>query len=72
MSKKQKRHLFCVWDNKDDSIVAIDLDADKCSANMGITRETFYSILCRIRSNPAAERKWTIIRSDEIESEGIA
>jgi predicted DNA-binding protein (UPF0251 family) len=63
------RNLFCVWDNKDDSVVAIDLDADKCSANMGITRQTFYSMLSRIRANPDAVRKWTIISSSEIESE---
>ena len=69
MSANQKRKTFCVWDNTDDSIVAIDLTADTCAVMMGITRSAFFSMKARQKTYPYKRRKWTIIASTEIESE---
>ena len=65
MSATQKRKTYCVWDNHDDTIVAIDETADVCAALMGIGRKTFYVFCC----SPERGTRWTIIKSTDIESE---
>lgn len=67
MSKNQQRKLFCVWDNNDDTIIAIDQPADVCAALMGIGRDTFFSVKARNKKQDA-KRRWTIISSNDIES----
>lgn len=69
MSANQKRKLWCVWDNTDDRIVAIDQPADVCAVLMGIGRGSFYSLKARMKSCPDAERKWTIISSKDIKED---
>ena len=58
VSANQRRKLWCVWDNKDDRIVAIDQPADVCAV-----------LKARMKSCPEAERKWTIINSKDIEED---
>lgn len=71
MSRNQRRKLFCVWDNNDDSIIAIDQTSDVCAALMGIGRDTFFSLKARMKKQNA-KRRWTIIdRRDIEESEDI-
>ncbi len=68
MSRNQRRKLFCVWDNNDDSIIAIDQTSDVCAALMGIGRDTFFSLKARMKKRDAdAKRRWTIIDSRDIE-----
>lgn len=64
MSKHQKRKLYCVWRNGTDELIALDEDADKCCALMGVTRNSFYAYLSG-KSNEV----WTIVRSEMIERE---
>lgn len=66
MSANQKRKTFCVWDNHDDSIIAIDLPADRCAALMGIGRDTFFSMKSRMKQRET-KRRWTIISSKDID-----
>lgn len=66
MSANQKRKLFCVWDNKDDSVVAIDKTSDECAALMGIERGTFFSLTSRMKEKNV-QRRWTIINSNDID-----
>ena len=66
MSANQKRRTYCVWDNVDDSVIAIDLNADQCAMLMDIDRSTFYSFISRMKSHPECKRRWTIIDSNEI------
>ena len=69
MSATQTRKTFCVWDNRDDSIVAIDQPSDVCATLMGIGRDTFFSMKSRMKKVSEANRRWTIINSKDIESE---
>lgn len=69
MSANQKRRTFCVWDNHDDSIIAIDQPADICAALMGIGRDTFFSVKARMKAHPETKRRWTIIPSKEIKED---
>lgn len=72
MSKNQRRKTYCVWDNRDDSIIAIDQTSDMCAVLMGIDRETFFSMKARMKKNTDAKRRWTIINSKDIpESEDL-
>lgn len=67
MSANQKRKLFCVWDNTDDSVIAIDQTSDTCAALMGVTRATFFSLKSRMSEKPDVQRRWTIINSNDID-----
>ena len=69
MSANQKRKTFCVWDNSDDSVIAIDQPADVCASLMGIARETFYSVKARMKTHPETKRRWTIISSEGIKED---
>jgi len=64
MSANQRRKLYCVWNNITDRLIALDEDADKCAALMGVTRNAFYGYL-----SGKPNQTWTIIKSEEIESE---
>ena len=55
MSGDKPHHFYSVWNNKDDSIIAIDETATVCAELMGITRQRFYAI----HSRPT--KKWTIM-----------
>lgn len=52
---------YCVWSNLDDSVVAIDLPMRKCIELMGISRNSFYSLVSR-----GGNGSWTVIRSEKI------
>ena len=67
MSKNQRRKLFCVWDNTDDSVIAIDATSDQCAALMGIARATFFSLISRMKAKTDVQRRWTIINSNDID-----
>ena len=67
MSKNQRRKLFCVWDNTDDSVIAIDQTSDVCAALMGIARASFFSLKSRMQSKSDVQRRWTIIDSKDID-----
>jgi hypothetical protein len=58
------RKLYCVWENKSDRIIAIDLPAKTCAELMGIKPATFYVYATTDRS------KYTIIESSKITEEG--
>ena len=66
MSKNQRRKLFCVWDNNDDSVVAIDQTSDVCAALMGVARGTFFTLKSRMNAKTNVQRRWTIIDSKDI------
>lgn len=57
---------FCVWRNKDDAIIAIDQSAAACAGLMGINLKTFYEFRAKAKKKRG---RWTILASDEIESE---
>ena len=57
---------FCVWRNKDDAIIAIDQSAAVCAGLMGINLKTFYEFRAKAKKKRG---RWTILASDEIESE---
>ena len=61
MSANQKRKTYCVWDNTDDALIALDETADRCAELMGISRLTFYNYVTRPKDT------WTVIPSDKIE-----
>ena len=63
MSATQKRHLFCVWRNGTDEIIAIDEPADRCAEKMGISRNTFYKYLSTKCDT------WHIERSEDYKDE---
>lgn len=67
MSKNQRRKLFCVWDNTDDSVIAIDQTSDTCADLMGIARASFFSLKSRMQSKSDVQRRWTIIDSKDID-----
>lgn len=58
---------FCVWRNKYDAIIAIDQSAAVCAGLMGINLKTFYEFRAKAKKKRG---RWTILASDEIESEG--
>ena len=64
-AKYRRRNTFCVWDNHDDSLVALDQPSDVCAALMKVPEKTFYIYVC----DPKRGTRWTIIRSKDIESE---
>jgi hypothetical protein len=64
MSANQKRKTYCVWNNETDQLVALDETADKCAERMGIKRNVFYQYMSGKINN-----LWTILRSEDIESE---
>ena len=57
---------FCVWRNKNDAVIAIDEPAQVCADRMGINIKTFYEFRAKTKKKPGA---WTILASNEIESE---
>ena len=57
---------FCVWRNSDDEIIAIDQSAAVCALRMGINLKTFYEFRAKAKKKRG---RWTILASDEIESE---
>ena len=57
---------FCVWRNSDDEIIAIDEPATVCAVRMGIMVKTFYEFKAKSKHKKS---RWTILASDEIESE---
>jgi hypothetical protein len=61
---KKKVNTYCVWRNKTDEILAIDLPAAKCAENMGITVATFYVYATR-----PDRTAYTIIKTEDLESE---
>lgn len=66
MSKYQRRKLWCVWDNLDDTIIAIDQPANVCAYLMGVSQSTFFSEKSRRLTKPDIPRRWTIMSSREI------
>lgn len=66
MSKHRQFKTFCVWRNRDDAIIAIDLPALECAGLMGLNVKTFYEMKAKQKRKPG---RWTILASDEIESE---
>ena len=44
MGKHRVFKTFCVWRNKDDEIIAIDLPAAQCALMMGMNLKTFYEM----------------------------
>ena len=64
---KKKLNTYCVWRNKTDEILAIDLPATKCAENMGISVATFYVYATR-----PERTAYTIIKSENLESEESA
>ena len=55
-----------MWRNADDAIIAIDETAPVCALLMGINVKTFYEFRAKSKKKPG---RWTIISSNEIESE---
>ena len=61
MTDDKRFNTYCVWNNLDDSIVAIDLPAKRCAELIGVTMSSFYRYVTT-RGNGV----WTVIRSDMI------
>lgn len=53
------RYLYSVWRNSDDMLMILDGTADQCAQIMGISRQTFYKIVCWGGSNES----WTILKN---------
>ena len=43
MKKGEVKYTYCVWNNKTDTVVAIDETAKRCAELMKIALNTFYS-----------------------------
>lgn len=52
---KNRRFLYSVWRNEDDSLVILDGTAVECAKAMGVTKNTFY-----ILASDGGNAKWTI------------
>lgn len=62
MSVHQRRKLYSVWVNDEfDTLVAIDLPADKCAEMMGVKLNVFYQLACRQND------KWVIRKTGKEE-----
>lgn len=59
---KQKVKTYCVWENKTDNVIAIDLPAKRCAELMDITTSTFY-IYATVRK----DGKYTVIETETLE-----
>ena len=62
MKKGEVKYTYCVWNNKTDTVVAIDETAKRCAELMKIALNTFYMY---INGKPCA--KWEIIKTNELE-----
>lgn len=63
-TKSRKRMRYTVWDNKTDSVVAVDETADKCAELMGVSFHSFYNIVDR--SANGLNKRWTILKKDAL------
>ena len=50
--------LYTVWRNSDDRLMILDGTADQCAAVMGITKHSFYRLVC----TKAYGDRWTIMK----------
>lgn len=58
---KYGAHLYSVWDNKTDKLVALDKTAPECATAMGRKIGTFYQAHWRCKHG--LEKRWHVERS---------
>ena len=57
-STYQRKKLYTVWNNTTDEVVIVDGNINECAKAMGVSVNSFYSIVTKSRKG--IQKKWTI------------
>ena len=62
---RKKSKMYSVYNAKTDLPVIIYADSDECAKALGITRNSFYRYICRMRAGKIKLRKWQVYEDEE-------
>lgn len=62
---RKKSKMYSVYNAKTDLPVIIYADSDECAKALGITRNSFYRYICRMRGGKIKLRKWLVYEDEE-------